>query len=42
MNIVQWVVQVLLAIGLLMAGGMTLFTPDDALAAQMVLKLRWF
>lgn len=35
MNIVLWVVQVLLAIGFLMAGGMKLFTPHDALAAQM-------
>lgn len=35
MNIVLWVVQVLLAIGFLMAGGMKLMTPHDALAAQM-------
>ena len=35
MNIVLWVVQVLLAAGFLMAGGMKLMTPHDALAAQM-------
>ena len=35
MNIVLWIVKVLLAIGFLMAGGMKLFTPQDALAAQM-------
>ena len=35
MNIVLWVVQILLAVGFLMAGGMKLMTPHDALAAQM-------
>lgn len=35
MNIGLWVVQVLLAAGFLMAGGMKLMTPHDALAAQM-------
>ena len=35
MNIVLWVVQILLAAGFLMAGGMKLMTPHDALAAQM-------
>ena len=35
MNIILWVVQALLAVGFLMAGGMKLFTPHDALAAQM-------
>ncbi len=35
MNIVLWVIQVLLAAGFLMAGGMKLMTPHDALAAQM-------
>ena len=35
MNIALWVVKVLLAVGFLMAGGMKLFTPHDALAVQM-------
>ena len=35
MNIVLWVIQILLAIGFLMAGGMKLMTPHDALATQM-------
>lgn len=35
MNIFLWIVQILLAIAFLMAGGMKLFTPHDALAAQM-------
>ena len=35
MNIVLWIVQVLLAIAFIMAGGMKLMTPHDALAAQM-------
>jgi len=35
MNIVLWVVQVLLAAAFIMAGGMKLMTPHDALAAQM-------
>ena len=35
MNIILWIVQVLLAVAFIMAGGMKLMTPHDALAAQM-------
>lgn len=35
MNIILWVVQVLLAVAFIMAGGMKIMTPHDALATQM-------
>lgn len=35
MNIFLWVVQVLLAAAFIMAGGMKIMTPHDALATQM-------
>lgn len=35
MNIILWIVQVLAAASFIMAGGMKLMTPHDALAAQM-------